>query len=349
MDIKCKLFRVITMALELFERESLPKENTSVGIFKASAPGSLMLFGEHAVLSGKKALVLAIDQRIHVKLEPRNDDIISVHSALGEYQTTISDIHRQEIPVSPMRFVLTAIKTYSKKLNALNNKCDNKLNKGFTLTIDSDFSHTVGFGSSAAVVVAVVRVLSKCYDDKPLAEFDLFRAAKKIIETVQGVGSGADVAASVFGGLVVYCIDPLHIKPLAILPPIKVVYSGYKTPTPDVIRQVQIKFEHKAEALALLYNNIEACTENALKAFESRDWQEVGQEMNKAHQLMKDLGVSDDILDQKAAALCLEPTLFGAKISGAGLGDCVIGIGYSPNIIPGELSVMPSLRGVDDV
>ena len=52
---------------------------------KASAPGSLMLMGEHAVLHGKKALVCAIDQRISVSLTPREDARISIVSALGEY------------------------------------------------------------------------------------------------------------------------------------------------------------------------------------------------------------------------------------------------------------------------
>jgi mevalonate kinase len=39
-------------------------------MYKASAPGSLMLLGEYAVLHDYPALVCAIDKRISVIIEP---------------------------------------------------------------------------------------------------------------------------------------------------------------------------------------------------------------------------------------------------------------------------------------
>ena len=48
--------------------------------FKASAPGSLMLLGEHAVLHGKPALVGALDKRITVTLTPMRHDRIEIIS-----------------------------------------------------------------------------------------------------------------------------------------------------------------------------------------------------------------------------------------------------------------------------
>ena len=49
----------------------------------SSAPGSLMISGEHAVLHGRHALVGAVDQRVRVMLTPRADDTIRICSALG--------------------------------------------------------------------------------------------------------------------------------------------------------------------------------------------------------------------------------------------------------------------------
>src|SRR5262245_34493681 len=105
--------------------------------FEASAPGSLMLFGEYAVLHGHKALVAAVDKRIYVRLTPRQDKIITIKSALGEYQTTITKLKA----VKPFEYILTALQQF-------------KLRQGCDLEICSEFSHEVGFGSSAAVSVA---------------------------------------------------------------------------------------------------------------------------------------------------------------------------------------------------
>ena len=60
-------------------------------LFEASAPGSLMLMGEYAVLKGAAALCAAIDKRIYVKLTPRNDQKIMIHSALGEFSCDLAD------------------------------------------------------------------------------------------------------------------------------------------------------------------------------------------------------------------------------------------------------------------
>lgn len=56
--------------------------------YKASAPGSLMLLGEYAVMHDYPALVCAIDKRITVTLVPSDDEVIEIDSALGSHHTT---------------------------------------------------------------------------------------------------------------------------------------------------------------------------------------------------------------------------------------------------------------------
>ena len=46
----------------------------------ASAPGSIMITGEHAVVYGHKAIVAAVEQRISVTLTPRQDDQVRITS-----------------------------------------------------------------------------------------------------------------------------------------------------------------------------------------------------------------------------------------------------------------------------
>src|SRR5665648_49906 len=40
----------------------------------ASAPGKTILFGEHAVVYGKPAIAAAVDRRVYVKVEKRDDN-----------------------------------------------------------------------------------------------------------------------------------------------------------------------------------------------------------------------------------------------------------------------------------
>ena len=113
--------------------------------FKASAPGSLMLIGEHAVLHGHTALVCAVNRRIEVLLKERADSEIRIASNLGQCKTTLA---RLELPRS-FRFIAAAIRLFRSRLTT-----------GFSLEVRTGFSHTVGLGSSAAVTVATIAALS---------------------------------------------------------------------------------------------------------------------------------------------------------------------------------------------
>ena len=104
-----------------------------------SAPGSLMLLGEHAVLHGKHALVCAINRRITIRLFPSLDNTVKIVSDLGNYQSPLDNL----VDHPSFRFVLQAIRQQIQHVP-----------RGFELKIDSEFSADIGFGSSAAVTVA---------------------------------------------------------------------------------------------------------------------------------------------------------------------------------------------------
>lgn len=289
-------------------------------LLRASAPGSLMLLGEHAVLNGKQALCCAVDQRIQVTLAPRKDQQIHLSTpALGKCVIDLQAFTTR----APFEFVLTAIDRYRTQIT-----------QGFDLKIEAEFAATLGLGSSAAVTVATVGVLTQ-WLGQAISLHALFHEAKQVILRVQGMGSGADVAAAVFGGVVAYRAQPLEIQSFGLTPDITLVYSGAKVPTRTVIQMVAEKQRAEPARYQQIYDEIDLCARQAVDALQIQDWQTLGTLMNQHQLLQAQLGVSTPLLDELAADLCRQKNIYGAKISGSGLGDCVVGLGVvSENFFP---------------
>lgn len=288
---------------------------------KARAPGSLMLLGEHAVLFGKPALVCAVNRFITVSLTPNPaayDETITINAGdYGYLETMLTEITIQK----PFQFVLAAIKQLQPKIK-----------RGFTLTIASEFSDQIGFSSSAATTVATLAVLSTWLDIQmtPLA---FLRLGRQVVRDVQGIGSGADIAASIFGGVVSYKTSPLTADKIHNLFPLSVLYSGYKKSTAEVIRHVQQHFAAHPEIMRQLISSIGECAAQGAQLTRKKDWEKLGQVFNIQQGLMEALQVSNDDLRQLIHTLKQNTDIMGAKISGSGLGDCVIGLGRSDVVL----------------
>ena len=282
---------------------------------RTSAPGSMMLLGEHAVLHGHHALVCALNRRIHVMLSPRSDREIHITSSLGRLELTLDTIE----PTEPLAFVLGAV---------AQRKGD--LKSGFDLTVQSEFTHKAGLGSSAAVTVATTAALGLWLDEK-VEEESVLRASVAIIQDIQGLGSGADAAASVYGGILLYRAKPLKVMKLGAVHPVTLVYSGSKKPTAEVVRLVEAAHAKQPATYDRIYELMGHSAEEAAAAIERGDWQSVGGLLNINQGLMDAIGVCDGKLAGIVYALRKDPGILGAKISGSGLGDCVIGLGRARN------------------
>lgn len=159
-----------------------------------SAPGSIMLTGEHAVVYGYNAIVCAVAQRVTVRLSRRDDDAVVIDSALSQYRAprnALSDDVK-------LRFVLAAIKQAP-------------LTCGISIHIDSAIDPTLGLGSSAAVTVATLYALAQLQQHNS-DKAHIHQQALNIIRTIQGRGSGVDIAASVYGGMLAYRLNPFTLN-----------------------------------------------------------------------------------------------------------------------------------------
>lgn len=282
-------------------------------IYKANAPGSLMLTGEHAVLKGYPALVCAINKRIYVTLKPRKDTQFTIRSnQLGYFESSIQNLE----PISQCKLIFALLAHYQAYLT-----------NGFDLEISSDFP-SIGLGSSGALVISLLSVFQHWLSGQLLPNIKLLSLAIHIIQQAQGTGSGADAAASLLGGIVYYNAQPLEFKNLNMTLPLSVIYSGIKKSTKEVVQYLKDRETHHSSLFELLYQSIGECTHLAYSALQSKDYKILGEIFNFQQSLMDALGVNTLHLQSLINILREDPGILGAKISGAGMGDCVIGLGH---------------------
>ena len=252
-------------------------------MIKVKVPGSVMLMGEHSVLFGEKAIACAVDKYIYIELHELPSRDVKVVSALASYESALGALEDEP----RLSFVIAAIRAL-----------ESDLPSGFSLTIQSEFSHTVGLGSSAAVTAGVVAALSQ-FAGLSTDSASLFDRSLNIVHQVQGGrGSGTDLVASIYGALVSYRVSPREIKALPVKPDISLVYAGYKTATPEVLKRVEVAAQSSSELHAQLYKLMGNLTDKAEQAALMEDWSMLGLRMNQYHGLMDALGVSDKALSE---------------------------------------------------
>lgn len=269
----------------------------------ASAPGKLMIFGEHAVVYQRPCLVTAVSSRIEVEIE-------EINSGFSINAPQVKDV----------RFIEETIKVFKERYKISSAK-------GLLIKTKSDFSSLYGFGSSSAVTVATITALSKIYDLN-LTKEEIFKLGYQINLNVQKVGSGFDIAAAIFGGIVYFVtggqvIEPIKTKKI----PLVVGYSGVKADTPKIVQELKKKIDNKffKKRADEIFDEIKNLTQSAKEKLIKADWLSLGLLMNKNQSLLTELGVSTKKLDYMCQA-AIKAGAWGAKLSGAGGGDCMIAL-----------------------
>lgn len=283
-----------------------------------SAPGKLMLLGEHAVVYGHPCIVTAVSQRMRVTASKLDQPLCVINAPdveVANYQKSITSLGTGEIPQGA-RFVEVAVKNYLEKFS---------FTGGVSLTTSSEFSSLFGFGSSAASVVCVIKALSQLFGKK-LSNDQLFVLAYKTVLDVQGKGSGFDVAAAIYGGTIYFKNGGKVIEPLAVLDmPIVVGYTGVKADTISLMHSVREKMEAQPAPVTKIFEAIAKLTDDAKGKIIEGDWGRVGKLMEFNQEYLRDIGVSSEKLEAMISA-AKSAGAYGAKLSGAGGGDCMIAL-----------------------
>jgi len=282
-----------------------------------TAPGKVILFGEHAVVYGRPAIAVPVTEvqaRAEVRDAPAGTGITIVARDLGR------------------TFSLRALDPEDREAMALAHTVRNTLRRlgiaaepDLHITISSSVPIGRGLGSGAAVATALVRALA--------AHLGGYLTARDVSDLVyqtevlhHGTPSGIDNTVIAFGKPVFF-IRGQRDEVFWPGRPFQLVIgdTGISSPTREVVGSVRRAWEADPAAYEARFDAIAAIVEDARRAIIEGNLPALGRLMNDNQRELEAIGVSSPELETLIGA-ARQAGALGAKLSGAGRGGNMIAL-----------------------
>ena len=266
-----------------------------------SAPGKIYIFGEHAVVYGKRAIASAINLRTTATVKEANQTEIT--SSLG---TTGIDY---------------AVHPYI-------SRCIESLSiPAVAIKINSEIPVGSGLGSSAAAVIATLGALNSEFD-LGMTRTAIAEAGHAIERAVQGAASPTDTFVSTMGGTIMItpgASPPVSAKLRLIDCGIVIGDTREFSSTKELVGNVRILHERYPAVMNPIFDTIDSLAEIGVPLIDKGDYRSVGELMNINHGLLDAIGVGSAKLS-RLVYVARDAGAWGAKITGAGGGGCIVAL-----------------------
>jgi len=281
----------------------------------ASAPAKIILFGEHFVVHGTKAILAAIDKRVTVTSTFTENKTIKVNSQLGTIEVPISSSH-EEVKSEFRPFVYLANKIINSEQNV----------SGLEITIDSDIPIGVGLGSSSACCVAATASISELFNE--LSSEEILKMSIEAEKTIFPDTSGADCTVCTYGGMIEYpSVEKIdNTFDLNLL----IANSMIPHNTKNSVEKVNKFKENDEERFSQLCDLETKLIDEVIIAMKNNDATTFGLKMSENQKYLEEIQISNDTLRDMISSL--KEISLGTKITGAGDGGCIIALVKDENM-----------------
>jgi len=281
---------------------------------RAIAPAKVILFGEHFVVNGSRAIATALDLFTSVTAAEKASWPLELESAsLGLKCVTGPELACSSRELEPLLSTIRALRSRGYDVPPAR------------LTIESDIPPSAGLGSSASVSAATAAALT-ALAGQDIGPEELFEVTMEGERVAHGNPSGVDAATVVYGGTIVFrrgvgVLDSLDSG----VGPIVVAYSGVRRSTRAAVLSVIKSLNAVRELRDLMIGLVERLIDAAWEALRDGSLEALGNLMNINHGLLSAIGVSTPELEELLYAARRAGAL-GAKLTGAGCGGSVIAV-----------------------
>jgi len=280
-------------------------------VAKASAPGKLILFGEHFVVYGLPAIATAIEAR--TVAEVRRAEEFSVLDNRPETPGYKKEKYDQQS--DSIRRMLKVMGLEGKKVR---------------IVLSGDLVAASGVGASGASCTAIAAALNEEFG-LGMDRHEINDVAYEGEKGYHGVPSGIDNCCSTYGGFLHFRKDlktgKSIVRQMYSKAPLSIVVgnTGLISNTTKVVGDVKAKREKDPEKFQKIFDNYSKIAEEATVSVEKGDLVKIGLLMNMNHLLLEEIGVSCDELEE-LVDLASRNGALGAKLTGTGRGGLMVAL-----------------------
>jgi mevalonate kinase len=281
----------------------------------SSAPGKIILCGEHAVVYGRPAIALPVlDISTTCRIFPHpnvlsEEVIISAPSI--NLKSTFCQMNKEHPIRKGIELVLSTL-----SLDHIPN-CE--------IELRSTIPDSSGLGSSSSLAVALIRGVSS-FLGHPFEDSLVSQLAFEVEKIYHGSPSGIDNSVVSFAKPL-YFVKGFAVEFLLFKNPLTLVIAntGIKSSTAKVVAELKHKWELSTLEYENQFDQISEISKSVKKYLESGDLSIVGKYMVENHKILKSMGISCKKLDELVDC-ALQNGAFGAKLSGGGQGGNMIAV-----------------------
>jgi mevalonate kinase len=281
----------------------------------ATAPGKIILFGEHAVVYGRPAIAVPlrdVQARAVVKAEPKlANGVIRLQAPDTGLEADLADLPLSHPLAAAVRGVMEALEV------ARVPAC--------TVRVTSSIPVAAGLGSGAAVSVAIIRAFS-AFLGRPLPDEKVCALAFEVEKIHHGTPSGIDNTVITYSQPV-YFVKGSPIETFTIPRPFTLVIgdTGIASPTAVSVGDVRKAWSKDKDHYEALFDSVGSIVDSARQTLGIGLTETLGPLMNANHGILKKMGVSSPELDRLVEA-ARAAGAGGAKLSGGGRGGNMIAL-----------------------
>jgi len=315
---------------------------------RSSAPGKIILFGEHAVVYGRPALAIPVTQ-------VQATATVSATSRTGIWieapEIGLASELSRLAPDHPLAAVIKGVfSALPPSVPPPIFKEDGGGSGGATIHVTSTIPVASGLGSGAAVSVAIIRALS-AFLGQPLPDERVSALAYEVEKLHHGTPSGIDNTVVTYAKPVYFVKPPSppgrgararaacpggqareqsrsgEVEILRVGTPFTIVIgdTGLSAPTKESVSDVRTLWEADQSRWEKVFDEVEEIVQKARRVIETGDIPALGPLMDKNHKLLQEMTVSCPELDRLVEAARRSGAL-GAKLSGSGRGGNMIAL-----------------------